>query len=196
MESIWRYNKVILWFVISKNSNYCQIAEANSPLNLKPCSLALLSLLQKGQHQLKIKELFPILITTIHNYERKNIIEEEAKIWESENLWQGYISSPSHASLSIPPSQPEDNISFKATPTVFSQQIQNSPDAGPPPHPPRRVASLPSGFPPFPPERLKLLQTEQKIIQCQTYTCGSLITIWFVIGQLIPTEFHLCISAS
>ena len=150
------------------------------------------------------------MITTIHNYERKNIIEEEAKIWESENLWQGYISSPSHASLSIPPSQPEDNISFKATPTVFSQQIQNSlissndqmnrpdssPDAGPPPHPPRRVASLPSGFPPFPPERLKLLQTEQKIIQCQTYTCGSLITIWFVIGQLIPTEFHLCTSAS
>ena len=131
-ESIWMwnqyegYNKVIIWFVISKKSNYCQIAEANSPLNLKPCSLALLSLLQKGQHQLKIKELFPILITTIHNYERKNIIEEEAKIWESENLWQGYISSPSHASLSIPPSQPEDNISFKATPTVLSQQIQNS----------------------------------------------------------------------
>ena len=117
------------------------------------------------------------MITTIHNYVRKNIIEEEAKIWESENLWQGYISSPSHASLSIPPSQPEDNISFKATPTVFSQQIQNSlissndqmnrpdssPDAGPPPHPPRRAASLPSGFPLFPPEGLKLFQLSRKL---------------------------------
>ena len=60
---------------------------------------------------------------------------------------------------------------------MFAQQIQNLPDAGPPPHPPRRVASLPSGFPLFPPERLKLFQTEQKIIQCQTYTCDSLITI-------------------
>ena len=162
------------------------------------------------ENQRRVKHCFQLWSPLFIIMREKNTIEEEAKIWESENLWQGYISSPSHASLSIPPSQPEDNISFKATPTVFSQQIQNSlissndqmnrpdssPDAGPPPHPPRRVASLPSGFPLFPPERLKLFQTEQKIIQCQNYTCGSLITIWFVIGQLIPTEFHLCISAS
>ena len=27
--------------------------------------------------------------------------------------------------------------------------------------------------------------------RCKMKTCGSLMTIWFVIGQLIPTEFHL-----
>ena len=64
------YNKVIIWFVISKNSksSFCQIAEANSPLNLKPCSLALLSLLQKGQHQLKIKEESNIVSNYDHHY--------------------------------------------------------------------------------------------------------------------------------
>ena len=62
------------------------------------------------------------------------------------------------------------------------------------------TSSSSRGFPalrisPFPSWEIKTVSNWAEIIQCQNYTCGSLITIWFVIGQLIPTEFHLCTSA-